>query len=227
MNKRPLKDTDFVVPYYRVSTTRQGESGLGLDAQRAAVRQYIKFKKLKILKEFTEIESGKKNNRAVLHEALKCCKENNALLLIAKLNRLGRNVAFIAALMESKVRFVSVDLPEANHFVIHIMAAVAQYQREEISRTTKDALQAAKARGVKLGQHGVSLAEINKQKSQQFAKNMLPVIIKLKKKGYTTIEALTKELNSRNISPYRTGARWHKSTVFKLLEKIKIQSISK
>lgn len=203
--------------YYRVSTERQGESGLGLEAQQGSVHEFIKYRQWKLLNEFTEIESGKKKNRPVLAEALAYCKKNKAILVIAKLNRLGRNVAFISALMESKVEFVCVDLPEANQFVIHIMAAVAQYQREEISATTKAALAAAKKRGVKLGKNGEVLAESNKKKSLCFANELKPVIKKIIKDGYTTVEAITNELNRRKIQTYRRGARWHKSTLHRVL----------
>ena len=219
MNKTPTHDMKNAVAYYRVSTERQGESGLGLEAQQASVREFIKFKKMTVLQEFTEIESGKKKNRPVLAEALEHCKKNKALLIIAKLNRLGRNVAFISALMESKVEFVSVDLPEANHFVIHIMAAVAQYQREEISTTTKAALQAAKERGVKLGKNGVALAEQNKKESLLFAKKLKPIINKIIKEGFVTIEAITNELNRRRIPTFRKKFHWHRSTVHGMLRR--------
>lgn len=208
------------VAYYRVSTERQGESGLGLEAQQGSVHEFIKYRQWKLLNEFTEIESGKKKNRPVLAEALAYCKKNKAILVIAKLNRLGRNVAFISALMESKVEFVCVDLPEANQFVIHIMAAVAQYQREEISSTTKAALEAAKKRGVKLGKNGEVLAENNKKKSLRFANELRPVIKRLINEGYRTVEAITDQLNKRKVSTYREKAKWHKSTVHMLLKKI-------
>lgn len=210
------------VAYYRVSTERQGESGLGLEAQQATVHEFIKYRQWKLLNEFTEIESGKKKNRPVLAEALVYCKKNKAVLVIAKLNRLGRNVAFISALIESKVEFVCVDLPEANHFVIHIMASVAQYQREEISSATKAALEAAKKRGVKLGKNGKVLAEQNRQNSVRFALGLKPVIEKLMKEGFITIEAITNELNREGVPTYRKKAQWHKSTVHAMLKKAKL-----
>lgn len=138
------------IAYYRVSTTKQGVSGLGLEAQQSAVEQYAKGK-YNIINSYVEIESGKRNNRPKLLEALEECKRSNATLIIAKLDRLGRNVVFIASLMESKIDFVCVDNPHANKLMLHIMAAFAEHEREIISQRTKDALKAAKKRGTKLG----------------------------------------------------------------------------
>src|SRR5690606_17857566 len=142
------------IPYYRVSTLRQGESGLGLEAQQKAVRDYAARFNFALLPECIEIESGKKNNRPVLHEALAKCKKQNAVLLIAKLDRLSRNVAFIAQLMEAGIDFLAVDNPHANKLMLHIMAAFAEHEREQISKRTKAALASAKNRGVQLGKNG-------------------------------------------------------------------------
>jgi DNA invertase Pin-like site-specific DNA recombinase len=139
------------VAYYRVSTDRQKISGLGLEAQREAVRQHI-TEKDRLLCEFREAESGRRHtNRPQLMAALDECKKRGATLIIAKLDRLARNVAFISNLMESKVAFVAVDMPTATPFTIHILAAVAEHEREMISKRTKEALAAAKARGTRLG----------------------------------------------------------------------------
>ena len=115
----------IAITYYRVSTDRQGRSGLGLEAQEKSVKDFSKFIGLKIIKEFREIESGRKTKRPVLQEALLECKRQNAVLLIAKLDRLGRNVAFISRLMEANVEFVAADNPYANKLMVHIMAAFA------------------------------------------------------------------------------------------------------
>lgn len=142
------------VSYVRVSTQRQGESGLGLEAQREAVARYMNgwiVHHPELIGEFQEIESGKRNDRPVLKEALALCKRTGATLVIAKLDRLARNVAFIANLMESDVEFVCCDLPQANRLLLHIMAAVAENEARMISERTKSALAAAKARGTKLG----------------------------------------------------------------------------
>src|SRR5207302_5177810 len=135
---------------YRVSTVRQGRSGLGLEAQKAAVLAFINGN-AELLAEFTEVESGKHANREELKKAIAACKKHKAKLVIAKLDRLSRNLAFIATLMESGVEFVAVDNPHANKLTVHILAAVAQHERELIAQRTRDALQAAKARGKKLG----------------------------------------------------------------------------
>ena len=146
------------VTYYRVSTQRQGASGLGLEAQRQTVNQYLSGSTKTVLAEFVEVETGKGANaldrRPQLRLALEQCKKSGATLLIAKLDRLARNVHFVSGLMESKVSFVACDLPEANQLTIHIMAAFAEHEARRISERTRDALAAAKARGVVLGATG-------------------------------------------------------------------------
>lgn len=139
------------VAYYRVSTQRQGRSGLGLEAQQAALRAYLNGSEWKMLTEFTEVESGKRNDRAALAKALALCRVHRATLLVAKLDRLARNVAFISALMESGVEFSAVDFPQANRLTVHVLAAVAEHEATTISERTRAALAAAKARGTKLG----------------------------------------------------------------------------
>lgn len=138
------------IAYYRVSTQKQGQSGLGLDAQRQSVTTYAKGR-YTIAAEFVEVESGKKADRAELTKALAMAKEVGAVLLIAKLDRLARNVAFTSALMASGVQFVAVDMPDANNLTIHIIAAIAEHERELISARTKAALEQAKKRGATLG----------------------------------------------------------------------------
>src|SRR5215471_8286223 len=139
------------VSYYRVSTAQQGASGLGLEAQREAVSRHVAAAGGVLVEEFTEIESGKKNDRPQIAAALAMCRVRRATLIIAKLDRLARNVAFISSLMDSGVDFVACDNPHATRLTIHILAAVAEHEREMISARTKAALAAAKARGVKLG----------------------------------------------------------------------------
>ena len=145
-----MADGKFI-SYVRVSTERQGRSGLGLEAQRQAIESFLDGGHWDVIQEFVEVESGKNNQRPKLAEALAACKRTGATLLIAKLDRLSRNVAFIANLIESGVKFVAVDMPQATEFTVHILAAVAQHERKMISRRTKEALLAAKARGVRLG----------------------------------------------------------------------------
>lgn len=137
------------ISYYRVSTEKQGASGLGLEGQREAVINHIKPEN--IFREFTEIESGRKKDRPILLEAMKLCKEQDATLVIAKLDRLARNVAFISTLLESGVKFLCCDMPSANELTIHIYSAIAQDEAKRISERTKTALQVKKAQGFKLG----------------------------------------------------------------------------
>lgn len=133
------------VAYYRVSTEKQGRSGLGLDAQQEAVRSHLKGSAGNLVAEVVEIESGKKNDRPRLAEALRLCRLHGAVLIIAKLDRLARNVAFISNLMESGVEFTAVDFPQANRLTVHILAAVAEHEREMISQRTKAALASKRA----------------------------------------------------------------------------------
>jgi DNA invertase Pin-like site-specific DNA recombinase len=146
---RGMKTPKFIA-YYRVSTDRQGRSGLGLEAQRQAVCDFLAGRG-ELTQSFTEIESRRKNDRPQLAAALDACRRHKAILVIAKLDRLARNVYFISGLMESGVEFVAVDMPQANRLTIHILAAVAEHEREMISQRTKAALQAAMRRGVALG----------------------------------------------------------------------------
>ena len=137
------------VAYYRVSTDKQGQSGLGLDAQRAAVMTYLNGGPWKLVAEHTEVETGKRADRPELQKALAACRKHKGKLIIAKLDRLSRNLAFIATLMDSNVEFIAADNPHANRLTVHILAAVAEHERAAISERTKAALAAAKRRGVK------------------------------------------------------------------------------
>lgn len=138
------------VAYYRVSTARQGYSGLGLDAQRLAVGRFTAGRG-ELVAEFTEIESGRKADRPQLVAAIELTRKHKAILVIAKLDRLARNVAFVSNLMESRIEFIAADMPEAQRVTVHMMAAIAEHERGVISKRTKEALEAAKARGVRLG----------------------------------------------------------------------------
>src|SRR6516225_10953855 len=137
------------VAYYRVSTARQGRSGL--EAQRQAVADYLNGGDWKIVGEFTEVESGKKSDRPELARALAMCRLHGATLVIAKLDRLSRNAHFLFGLEKAGVDFVAADMPNANRLTVHLMAVVAEDEAERISKRTKDALAAAKKRGKKLG----------------------------------------------------------------------------
>lgn len=209
------------IAYYRVSTDKQGASGLGLEAQEAAVSRFLASAGGQLVEAYTEVESGKKaSNRPELAKALARCRKEKATLVIAKLDRLGRNVAFIASLMDSKVEFVCCDNPHANRLMLHMLAAFAEHEREQISKRTKAALKAAKARGVQLG--NPELSEINdrrRRRADEFAGAMATIIEQIRAEGYTTLESIRDELNRRDV-PTARGGRWHKPTVHNLVKRI-------
>lgn len=205
------------VAYYRVSTDRQGASGLGLDAQRAAVAAFISGRGV-LASEFTEVESGRRNDRPELHMAIAACQRQRATLVIAKLDRLARNVAFIANLMESGVEFVAVDMPQANRLTLHILAAVAEHEREMISQRTKAALAVAKARGTKLGNPNPNLPAAVAARTARMAKArgaVAPLIGRLRAQGMS-LRAIAADLNERRILTV-TGCQWHASSVANVL----------
>jgi DNA invertase Pin-like site-specific DNA recombinase len=156
-----MKQRRFV-SYMRVSTSEQGESGLGLEAQRQAVADYLAAESCDLIAEFIEIESGSRKDRPQLLAAIEICKGEKASLVIAKLDRLGRNVAFISTLMESGISFVAADNPHANKLMVHMLAAFAEHERDQIRARTKAALAAAKARGVVLGRYGREVLSKNR-----------------------------------------------------------------
>ena len=209
------------IAYYRVSTDKQGRSGLGLEAQRAAVERHLNGDGSALIAEYTEIESGKKNQRPQLHAALQHCRKERATLVIAKLDRLGRNVAFIASLMESRVEFLCCDNPHANKLMLHMLAAFAEHEREQISKRTKAALAAARARGTKLGNPDLAtLNQRHRSQSDGFARSMLATIAEIKGSGYTTLQAITDALNARQIPTATGNGRWHIPTTRNLLQRI-------
>lgn len=219
-NKKSNECSKYVA-YYRVSTPRQGQSGLGLEAQQKAIELYLGSHKTSIIAEFTDVESGSKKNRSELNKALKMCKKERAILIIAKLDRLTRNVHFVTGLMESKVKFVAADVPHANKLMIHLMAAFAEHEQEMISQRTREALQAARARGVKLGSNGKNLAALNKKKADEFALKMKPILEGLNEKGFLSNRAMVKALNNRKIKS-ATGKQWHLQTLYSVIKRIKI-----
>ncbi len=207
------------VAYYRVSTKEQGQSGLGLDAQRSAVANYIAASPGDLISEYTEIESGKNNKRIKLTEALAECKKRGATLLIAKLDRLSRNAGFIGNLMNSKIEFVAVDNPHANKLIIHIIAAFAEHERDMISKRTKEGLAVAKARGVKLGSYSAVLAKRQIDAANAFALKLKPLLEAMEADGYKTLLEKTTRLNALGIETMR-GGRWHIMTVQLLRKRI-------
>jgi len=219
-----------VVSYLRVSTAKQGHSGLGLEAQRAAVAGFTAAGGHGLVTEFLEIEFGKRNDRPQLEAALATCRLHRATLVIAKLDRLARNVAFIANLMDGGVEFVACDMPHANRLTLHLLAAIAEHEREMISQRTKAALQAAKARGVRLGnpngaaalregcREAAALSIVaRKANARQFAETLAPLLIKLGA-GYCSSRQLALKLNGAGVPSPRGGA-WSSQQVRRTLGK--------
>ena len=210
------------VAYLRVSTDRQGRSGLGLEAQREAVARHAKMTGGEVIAELVEVESGKRSDRPKLAEALATCRATRSALLVAKLDRLSRNLAFLANLMEAEVDFVCCDNPHATRFTIHILAAVAEHEREMISKRTKDALAAAKRRGVKLGnpnlQPGDTVAtaaarDAYSQQAQERAAEVRPFIEAARKAGAVTLREIAAAMEARGIRTPSGRGRWHAATV--------------
>ena len=203
---------DFIA-YYRVSTDRQGASGLGLDAQRQAVAGFIGTGQL--VAEFTEIESGRRHtNRPQLLAALAECRKRRAVLLIARLDRLARNVAFISALMENGTDFIACDMPQASRLTIHILAAVAEHEREMISTRTKAALAEAKRRGTALGNPRIEEARslaLAAHHARRPAPEVCTLMTAWKAQG-KGLREMARDLNRLNIRPPR-GRQWYASSV--------------
>jgi len=215
-----------VVSYIRVSTARQGASGLGLEAQRSAVESFCRDHGYELLAEYREVESGRKNDRPVLRKALARAKSAKAVLLIAKLDRLARNVAFIANLMEAGVEFRACDMPEASKFILHVMAAVAEQEARAISERTRVALQAAKARGVSLGAANTAcrnLSEEARRRGSQRTSSMayecyaeiLPLVRGLRETG-SSLQAIAHRLNEDG-HVTRNGCEWNPVQVSRVL----------
>jgi DNA invertase Pin-like site-specific DNA recombinase len=220
-----------IVAYYRVSTEGQGRSGLGLEAQRDAVAGLCQTRGWQIVAEFTEVESGKRNDRLELSAALHRAKVTGAILVVAKLDRLSRNIAFLTALQESGTSFVAADMPEANELTVHIMAAVAQAERKAISKRTREALAVAKARGIRLGNPKGAAALLRAAKGNRAAIDAVranaasraadyaPIIADIRAAGLLSLPSIARELNARGIVTAR-GGNWHPSSVHNLLQRI-------
>jgi len=209
------------VAYYRVSTRKQGASGLGLEAQRAAVEGYLNGGSWKIVAEFTEIESGRRSDRPALEEALAAARVHQAPLVVAKVDRLTRSVAFLSKLLEAGVDVRFADLPSiegpTGRFMLQQMASVAELEAGLISSRTKAALAAAKARGKRLGGHrGIKLSEqsqaagrsVQADRAKQRAADLAPVLSRLSSKGITSASAMARALTERGIPTARGGTKW-------------------
>jgi len=196
------------VSYLRVSTDRQGKSGLGLEAQRHMVSTFLQSAEGELVSEFVEVASGQSSRRTELDNALAYCRENKCTLLVGKLDRLSRNVHFISGLMESGVRFVAAEMPHASEFELNIRASLAQEERRIISERTKGALQALKARGVKLGHpRPHELARFHQAPAQEFARSLKSRFEGMKNRGLSQRDMVW-ELNEKKI-PTRKGGEWH------------------
>lgn len=211
------------VTYYRVSTQRQGASGLGLDAQRSTVANYLSGGTRTVLAEFAEIETGKGANalerRPQLRLALELCKRKGVTLLIAKLDRLARNVHFVSGLIETGVDFIAADMPNANKVMIQMHAVMSEWERDQISERTKAALASAKARGVILGATGPANLKRNIQERQDAAKcfraRLKPVIDGFISQGFTR-RVMVERLNDLNIKA-PMGGTWSLGQVQRVL----------
>jgi DNA invertase Pin-like site-specific DNA recombinase len=206
------------VAYYRVSTDRQGRSGLGLEAQRDAVMRHVANHNGELVADFCEIESGKRSDRPQLAAAIAVAKKAKATLIIAKLDRLARNVHFISGLMESGVDFVAADNPHANKLMVHLLAAFAEHEREQISQRTKDALAAAKTRGMRLGRNGADrLAPAYRAEAVKRARQLAPLLAELQGAGMSARQ-MAGELTARGIAT-PNGARWHAQSVLRMINR--------
>ena len=217
------------VAYFRVSTQAQGASGLGLDAQRQAVSRHVAACGGALVGEFQEVESGKRNDRPEIAAALAACRLRRATLVIAKLDRLARNVAFISSLMEAGVEFVACDNPYATRLTIHILAAVAEHEREMISQRTIAALAAAKARGVVLGNPNLrpgsrssarAAAKVRSQHADKHAQDVELYICAARKAGCRSLGALAAALTARGIRTPAGRLDWGAEQVRRVLARI-------
>ncbi|GBQ08991.1 recombinase family protein [Acetobacter cerevisiae] len=221
-----IQQTRFVT-YLRVSTQRQGQSGLGLEAQRKAVQDYAATAGGEVLAEYVEVESGKRNDRPKLAQAMQRCRLTGSILLIAKLDRLSRDAHFLIGLEKAGVEFVAADMPHANRLTVGIMALVAQQEREAISARTKAALAAAKARGVVLGGYrggpavnqaeGVKAASAARRKAARgFAEDVGPLVQELASGGLS-LRQVAARLTEQGIRTARGGTVWTAAGVSRVL----------
>ena len=222
------------VAYLRVSTVRQGRSGLGLEAQRAAVNDYLNGGRWELLAEHVEIESGRNKDRPSLQKALADCRLYRATLVVAKLDRLSRDAAFLLALRDSSVEFIAADMPAANRLTVGILAMVAEHEAEMISQRTKAALAAAKRRGVKLGNPGNltnrgrrngtrASAGVRRSMAEQRAADVAPIIADLRRSGAVSLRELALGLNHRGL-PTARGGRWNAVQVQRVLKRLDASS---
>lgn len=217
------------IAYYRVSTDRQGQSGLGLEAQRDAVARYVGIGDGQLLQEFTEIESGtrkKLKHRPMLEAALRLAKREKAVLVVAKLDRLARDVQFVSELLNSQVKFICADMPEADRTFLQMMAVFAEHEGRRIGERTKDALQALKKQGKKLGSPSPQVGSAAGTKALQelagsYASRVGPVVRDIMdRSGANTLRDIAKALSERGILTPRGNTEWSPSQVNNLLKRV-------
>lgn len=223
------------VAYLRVSTARQGQSGLGLEAQRAAVTSLVNVRGGMLLETFVEVESGGLDHRPELQRALYLARVTGATLAIAKLDRLSRNASFLLTLQDSDVRFIAADMPDANELTVGIMALVAQQERIAISHRTKEALLCARKRGRKLGnpngaqalrragRGNVDAIHALKVAADDASEKLRPLVKALEGSGVVSLGGIAAEFNSSGVLSPR-GGRWHRSSVANLLKRLELNS---
>ena len=223
-----MAKTKFVA-YYRVSTKQQGSSGLGMEAQERAVGEFLAGRAGELAGFYADVESGtrKGNKRPELARAIARCRREKATLLIAKLDRLARNVAFVSNLMESGIEFLAVDMPQANKFTIHILAAVAEYEAEMISKRTIAALASAKARGVKLGKPENLTPEARARSARENRDRALVAYVRLERlvanlrSNGLVLQAIATQLNEGGETT-RRGAAFTAMTVKRIIDRARV-----
>lgn len=223
-------DQKTYVAYLRVSTKKQGAAGLGMEAQRSAVAAHVKSCGGLLIREYVEVESGRRSDRQKLHEAISLTRRSKAILVVAKLDRLARNVAFLSALMESQVEFCCCDIPHANRLTIHVMAAMAEHEREMISQRTKVAMAEARKRGSVFGSSraghwdgleeerrrgallgGAAAAKAHSRRADEAYRDVAPLALRLREDG-KSLRQIARILNDEGI-PTRGGRQWNASSV--------------
>lgn len=211
--------------YLRVSTTRQGEFGLGIDAQREAVRRYVQNVGGLLTQEYVEVETGRSATRPVLLQAIARCRREKSVLLIARLDRLARSVSFVSSLMEGGVDFVAVDIPAANKMMLQMLAVFAEFERDQIAARTKAALAAAKARGVVLGTNGKVLAAKHQAEARIFAETMREPVETAMANGASTLREIADCINQTGRLT-REGSSWSATTVQKVVDRLQLRTVA-
>lgn len=212
--------TTFVT-YLRVSTNRQEQSGLGVEAQREAVQRYASIAGTEIVAEFVETESGAKSNRPRLAQALATCRRTKSTLLLARLDRLSRSLSFVAQLLDANVEIRCADMPEANRLLLQLLAVFSEHERQMISERTKAALAAAKARGVVLGANGNVLAKENRAAALFHAEGLRSAVLEAQASGCRSLAEIASFLTSQGCKT-ASGGKWHPATVARILKRLRL-----